>query len=198
MNIHRVGARQGLGKQGHGRLIAALRALRRGGIVAYPTEAVYGLGCDPFDAEAVHRLCEIKQRPAGQGLLLIAETIDQVRPLIEAIDDERWSAILATWPGPITWIFPASREAPDWLCARDRSLAVRVTAHPVARALCRGFAGPIVSTSANLRGRRPARTALEVRKRLGDNIQAIVSGPVGGNERPSRICRAIDGVCLRD
>ena len=189
---------QGRGRPWRGRLIEALQALRRGGIVAYPTEAVFGLGCDPFDIEAVHRLMEIKQRPPGQGLLLIAATPAQVRPLIGTIDDDRWSAILATWPGPVTWVFPASRRAPACLQADDGTLAIRVTAHPVARALCMAHAGPIVSTSANHRGQRPARTALEVRRRMGNDITAIVSAPVGGLERPSRIYRAIDGSCLRE
>ncbi len=186
------------GRAEHGRLIRAVRALRHGGLVAYPTEAVYGLGCDPFDAEAVHHLCELKQRPPGQGLLLIACSIEQLRPLVGAIDDERWPAILATWPGPVTWVFPASGLTPTWLQADDRTIAVRITAHPIARALCRDFGGPIVSTSANRRGRRPARTALEVRRRLGADITTVVSAPVGGADRPSRICRATDGACLRN
>ncbi len=181
----------------HGRLIRAVHALRRGALVAYPTEAVYGLGCDPFDARAVGRLRALKRRPNRQGLLLIASELGQVRHLLGIIDDDRWPSILSTWPGPTTWVFPASRRTPSWLCADDGSLAVRITAHPVARALCRTHGGPIVSTSANRRGRRPAETALEARLRLRTAVAVVVGGPTGPLPRPTPIYRAIDGVCLR-
>lgn len=165
--------------------------------MAYPTESVYGLGCDPFDHQAVMRLLAIKQRPSTKGLILIAADLEQARPLIGRLEARRWPALLASWPGPVTWVVPASVRVPPWITAADGSLAIRVTAHPIARELCLAFGGPIVSTSANRTGSRPARSALEIRLRLGPIVDAIVNGPLGGQQRPTPIYRASDGACLR-
>ncbi len=181
----------------HGYFIRATRALREGGLIAYPTEAVYGLGCDPFNPDAVAHLRYLKRRPTDKGLLLIASDLEQISPLIGPINHPRWQAITSHWPGPITWVLPSSDAVPPWLSAADGSIAIRVTRHPIASALCRAFQSPIVSTSANHRGANPARTALAVRKQFGRAVMTIVSGPVGGNEHPSAIYRASDGACLR-
>ncbi|HJU41098.1 MAG TPA: Sua5/YciO/YrdC/YwlC family protein, partial [Tahibacter sp.] len=128
----------------------AVAVLRRGGIVAYPTEAVYGLGCDPFNAEALERVFAAKRRPSARGVLLIASDFAQIEPLIDrsvasAASIER---ALATWPGPHTWIFPRSDKVPEWIARGHAGVALRVTAHPLAAQLCRAFGGPLVSTSA--------------------------------------------------
>ena len=106
----------------------AAEVIRSGGIVAYPTEAVWGLGCDPFDEGAVHRLLAIKQRPVEKGLILIAATLEQLKPLIDvaAVPTDRLANVLSSWPGPYTWVMPATAQAPRWITGQHRGIAVRV------------------------------------------------------------------------
>ena len=169
-------------------LRCAARSLRGGGLIAYPTESVFGLGCDPFDSEAVARLLAVKQRPAGQGLIMIASSTAQLAPFLGALEHRDVERLAAAWPGPVTWIIPAGEDTPPWLVADDGTVALRVTAHRLAAELCRQFGGPIISTSANLRGRPPARTVLEVRMRLSTAaLRYILPGVTGGRRRPSEI-----------
>ena len=94
---------------------AAADALRTGGVVAYPTEAVYGLGCDPFDRDAFDEIFALKERPPTQGVLLIASGFEQIAAYIaDGVAPEAIARARATWPGPNTWIFPRSDEVPDW------------------------------------------------------------------------------------
>ena len=174
----------------------AAHALRDGAVVAYPTEAVYGLGCDPLNRDAVYRLLAIKQRPVAKGLILIAADPAQLRPFVEPATAEIQQRLDTTWPGPVTWLLPARPETPRWLRGRHDSIAVRVTAHPLAAALCTAFGGPLVSTSANTSGHPPARTALQVRLRC-PGIDHIVCGATGGAARPSSIRDALTGRELR-
>jgi L-threonylcarbamoyladenylate synthase len=174
-------------------------ALRAGGVVAYPTEAVYGLGCDPHDRAAFDRLFAIKRRPPTEGVLLIAADLDQVRPYIDeaAVPAEAMTHVLATWPGPHTWIFPRAAHVPAWLAGAHAGIALRVTAHEPAAALCRAFGGALVSTSANRHGAPPARSAADVAAVFGEEIDAILDAPVGGLERPTPIRDAISGASVR-
>ena len=179
------------------RLRAAARAVRAGGIIAYPTEAVYGLGCDPRDERAVLRLLALKRRPACKGLILIAADFAQIEPFLEPLSPADQSRLAATWPGPHTWLIPARPATPRWLRGRHDTLAVRVTAHPLAAALCRIFGHPLVSTSANLSGRPPARTALAVRRQLGRHLDHILPGPTGGAAKPTEIRELRSGKRVR-
>ena len=151
------------------RLRLAAAWVERGGVVAYPTEAVYGLGCDPWNGPAVRRILAMKRRPEAKGLILIAADLAQLTPFLQWLDPTRMAEVLATWPGPHTWLLPARPETPVWLRGQHDTLAVRVTAHPLAAALCRAAGMALVSTSANLASQAPARTALQVRLRLGAN-----------------------------
>ena len=175
----------------------AVAALRQGGVIAYPTEAVYGLGCDPFDAAAVARLFALKQRPPTQGVLLIAADFAQVEKFIGVAPDEAIARARATWPGPQTWVLPRSAQTPAWLAGAHAGIALRVTAHPPAAQLCRAFGGALVSTSANRHGEPPARTAAEVRSAFGGELAYILDAPAGGLERPTPIRNAIDGGIIR-
>ena len=165
----------------------AARCIASGGILAYPTEAVYGLGCDPWNAAAVRRLLAIKQRPENKGLILIAADFVQLEPFVELLDPARMAEIRHTWPGPVTWLLPARAETPAWLTGEHETLAVRVTAHPLAIDLCRAAGRALVSTSANLSGRLPARTPLQVRLRVGPSVDCILVGSCGDRKRPSTI-----------
>jgi L-threonylcarbamoyladenylate synthase len=177
----------------------AVGALRAGGVVAYPTEAVYGLGCDPQNRAAFDRLFAIKRRPPTQGVLLIAADFAQVERYIDhaALPAAALQRATATWPGPHTWIFPRSASTPSWLAGAHKGIALRVTAHPLAAELCRVFGGALVSTSANRHGDPAACTADAVRADLGDEIDAVLNGSVGGLERPTPIRDAISGDVVR-
>lgn len=174
----------------------AARVLRDGGIIAYPTEAVYGLGCDPLNGDAVHRLLALKQRPVEKGLILIANRFEQLAPFILPVTDAIRARLEQTWPGPATWLLPANPATPTWLRGRHSSIAVRVTAHPLAAALCGAFGAPIVSTSANASGRPPARSAMQARLRC-PGIDLVLSGATGGLRRPTPIRDALSGELLR-
>jgi L-threonylcarbamoyladenylate synthase len=178
-------------------IASAVAALRAGGVIAYPTEAVYGLGCNPLDRTAVTRLFELKQRPPTQGVLLIAADFAQAEPYLGSVPPEALARARATWPGPHTWVFPRSSETPAWLAGAHQGIALRVTAHPLAAQLCRAFGAAIVSTSANRHGAPPARSAPEVRAAFGEELAYILQGPVGNLERPTPIRDAVSGEVLR-
>lgn len=174
----------------------ARRALAAGGIVAYPTEAVWGLGCEPLNRHAFGRLLALKRRALAKGVILIAADVEQLRPLLAATRAQLEPA-LTTWPGPHTWLVPAAAHVPAYLTGGRDTLAVRVTAHPVAAALCRAYGGPIVSTSANLAGHAPARTALQVLQRFGSRVDYILPGATGGLRKPTPIRDLRTGRLLR-
>lgn len=180
-----------------GDLDAAVVALRRGGVIAYPTEAVWGLGCDPMNEAAVARLFELKQRPDHMGVVLIGASQEQVLAYAEPLHADAMQRIEATWPGPNTWVFPRRVTVPAWLHGGHAGIAVRVTGHAPAAALCRAFNAAIVSTSANRHGQPAARTAAEVRSVFGDGLDAILDDVLGGLERPTTIRDAISGETLR-
>lgn len=177
---------------------AACRALARGGIIAYPTEGVYGLGCDPADADAVMRLLALKQRPWQKGLILIAAEPAALAPWIAPLDEAIRQRIEPTWPGPVTWLLPAAADCPATVRGEHDSVAVRVTAHPTAAALCRRWGGALVSTSANRGGGEPARDAATVRRLFGDRLDAVIDAPVGDLERPTPIRDGRTGKTLRE
>ncbi len=165
--------------------------------MAYPTEGVYGLGCDPENAAAVLRVLEIKDRPMEKGLILIACDRAQLSGFVLP-DSEMEHRLASTWPGPVTWLLPAGPRARPWLTGGRYSLAVRVSAHPVAAGLCRAFGAPIVSTSANLSGRPPARSALSLRKSLKSRgVDYVVPGDVGSQSGPTEIRDGASGAVVR-
>jgi L-threonylcarbamoyladenylate synthase len=177
----------------------AVRVLHRGGVIAYPTEAVWGLGCDPFDEAAVTRLLAIKQRPVDKGLILVAGELAQLDDLLdwEALPTDRSEAVFASWPGPHTWIVPASGRVPHWITGAHDGVAVRVSAHPLVVALCTAFGGPLVSTSANPAGALPPTTLADFDPTLRAALAGIVAGDTGGLDRPTGIRDARSGAWLR-
>ncbi len=181
----------------HTRIQIAAKWIALGEVVAYPTEAVWGLGCDPLNPQAVAKLLHLKQRPVEKGLILIAADILQLAPYLGGLDKEQYQTLNDSWPAPITWLVPASSAVPAWIRGQHTSVALRVTDHPVAAALCRAFGGPIVSTSANPGSRREARTALAVRRYFDGNLAAITPGQVGKQKKPSQIKDLISGLILR-
>lgn len=178
----------------------AAERLQQGGVIAYPTEAVWGLGCDPSSERAVHRLLAIKQRPLEKGLILIAAELDQLRPYLEldALPPQRLEGVTATWPGPHTWVMPASARAHAWVTGAHAGLAVRVSAHPIVTALCRAFGGPLVSTSANLSGQPAPLRRADLDPALLARLDGVTEGETGGLLRATPIRDALGGHALRE
>jgi len=175
----------------------AVAALRRGDIVAYPTESCYGLGCDPRRHEAVRRLLALKGRPWDKGFILISDHISRLFPYIGTPSAELADRVLSTWPGPVTWLVPARPLVSRWLRGNHAQLAVRVTAHPGAAALCRHARMALVSTSANRAGRPPARSAAAVRREFGNRIDYVLEGNLGALARPTEIRDGVTGEIIR-
>jgi len=176
----------------------AAKCLHSGEIIAYPTEAVYGLGCDPGNETAVKRLLAMKGRPAAAGLILIADRFDRFVSFIRPISDGQRERAFSAWPGPVTWLFPRGNDVPDWLAGEHETVALRLTDHPTCRALCAEFEGAIVSSSANPGLGEPARSARQVEEYFGSALCGIVAGELGGEERPSEIRDLVSGRILRE
>lgn len=167
-------------------------------VIAYPTEAVFGLGCDPDCKNAVEQLLNLKKRPWQKGLILVAANY---RQLTDYIDDSQLTvgqkeSIFSSWPGPVTWVIPVKEHVPNWLTGEFNSLAVRVSAHPAVRALCLKFGKPLVSTSANLNGMPPCRTYEQVKAQFGSDFP-VLNGKVGNRKNPSEIRDALTGKLFR-
>lgn len=162
------------------------RLLQAGGVIAYPTEGVWGLGCNPWNGSAVERLLDLKQRPVHKGLILIAGEIEQFDFLLWDLPDAQLAKLRLSWPGPNTWLVPHQGRLPGWITGAHDTVALRVTTHPVVRQLC-AAAGPLVSTSANPGGRPSARSRLRVEQYFHGELDAVVPGALGGARNPSII-----------
>jgi len=178
-------------------LTRAAAVIRAGGVVAYPTEACFGLGCDPRNPAAIRRILRIKRRRRDKGLILIADHHRRLLRFVDSFEVACREQIFASWPGRHTWLLPAGPFASRWLRGDHPTLAVRVTAHRGAATLCRLARMPIVSTSANRSGRRMLRSADAVRREFGGEIDAVVDGRIGGAAQPSVIRDAATGAVLR-
>ncbi|MGD8112604.1 L-threonylcarbamoyladenylate synthase [Vibrio sp. TRT 21S02] len=177
----------------------ALNALQQGEVIAYPTEGVFGVGCDPDNPEAIQKLLTLKQRPVEKGLILIAASYEQLLPYIDEtqLTAEQLSTVQATWPGPVTWIMPCSDKVSHWVSGQFDSIAVRVTDHPLVQKMCNAFGKPLTSTSANLTGQPPCMTTEEVELQLGERLVAILHGETSGRNKPSEIRDAKTSQILR-
>lgn len=170
--------------------------LKRGGVIAYPTESCFGLGCDPRNPIAVRRLLRIKGRPERKGLIVIASRLQQLKPYLAPLKSEQISQLHSKWPGPHTWLIPASHNCPFWLTGRHSTIAVRVTAFPAAAKLCREADMALVSTSANRSGQKPAKTARECSRLFGSKVR-VIPGRIGKRRKPSTIQDLATGKILR-
>ena len=173
----------------------AAEVLLDGGVIAYPTEGIFGLGCLPRDTDAVRRLLDIKKRDPSKGLILIAANASQFDDWIDLPD-----AVVIPEPDPkqpITWIVPASRRVPSVVRGDNAGLAVRITTNPVAGNICRSVASPVVSTSANLSGQAVAPDEETLRRQFGDLVDYVVPGACGPASGPSEIRELLSGKILR-
>lgn len=173
----------------------AKQLLQKGGILAYPTEAVYGLGCDPFNHDAVEALLSLKGRSSEKGFIVLISDWPQLDPLIDSLTEQQLATVQATWPGFTTWIFPASPALPQWITNNKPTIAIRMTNHPIAKALCADF--PIVSTSANLSGQPPIRDKDTLKSQFFESIDGLVHGELGQFTQPSMIIDVLTGLRIR-
>ncbi|CAM4184520.1 MULTISPECIES: L-threonylcarbamoyladenylate synthase [Shewanella] len=178
---------------------ALVETVLQGGVIAYPTEAVYGLGCDPDNDEAIQKLLDLKQRPWQKGLILVASDFSQLTPYIDCsvLTEAQMQSAFDKWPGPFTFIMPKHPGLSSLLSGQFDSLAVRVSNHPGVQALCQALGKPIVSTSANLTGEEPALTPEEVIRQFDGKIDGLVAGSLGAEPKPSTIIDVISGKILR-
>lgn len=179
---------------------AARDAFQQGELLAYPTEAVYGLGCDPRNQAAVEKLLALKQRPVERGLILLAADYSQLVSFVDdlAIPQDKRFSVFSRWPGPVTLLLPAAAHVPRWLRGESDQIAVRVTDHEPARQLCRSLNSAIVSTSANYTGEPPLVRGDDVRATFGDKVAWVMDAPTGGAPRPTQIIDPLSQQIFRD
>ena len=173
----------------------AARILKQGGVVAYPTEGVFGLGCLAGAEDAAKRILAIKKRDPSMGLILIAADPMQLEPY--AILPKRAARLRSSAEHPVTWVLPARPSTPAWIRGKHAGVAVRITAHPIAAALCDAAGSALVSTSANIAGQAPARNAFILRRTFGPLVDYIVPGKCGPARGPSEIRDFASGRILR-
>ncbi|WP_231491922.1 L-threonylcarbamoyladenylate synthase [Microbulbifer sp. HZ11] len=178
-------------------LASAARILAAGGVIAHPTESVWGLACDPNNPEAVARLVGLKNRPLEKGLILVSGDVDHFSGLLHNLSGDQRARIDATWPGPVTWLVPHFDQVPPWVTGIHHSVALRHTSHRFTAALSRAFGGPIVSTSANPAGCQPARHKFQVLRYFGNDLDFVGGGSTGGRASPSEIRDAASGRIVR-
>jgi len=171
--------------------------LAAGGVIAYPTEGVFGLGCLPENTAAIRRILDMKNRGSDLGFVLVASSVDQLLPYLGRLGDKIMTSLIAQEKAPVTWVVTASAEAPRWITGNRDTIAVRISRHPVVRALCATADSALVSTSANISGRPPATSRLAVQRMFGDAVDMIVPGETGGLGGPTELRDADTGKVLR-
>ena len=174
----------------------AARCLEAGGVIAYPTEGVYGIGCLPQYTDAVERIVTIKGRSASAGLILIAAEVELLTGWV-APSAAELKNLLRRMEHPTTWIVSAQPGLDPLLTGGRDTLAVRITEHPIAAGLSAAVSGPLVSTSANKSGKAAAMNAHQARHKLGRTLDYVISGPLGSAAGPSEIRVAADGRVVR-
>lgn len=163
------------------------RFIAKGGIIAYPTESCFGIGCHPRHAFALRKVVGIKKRPQHKGLIVIGKDLSQFKNLLQPLCVDDAAALSQIWPAAKTFVLPAQKRVLPLLRGKQRDkLAVRVPAHETARALCAVIGSPLVSTSCNRAGKRACRSEREVRRQFGRQVH-IVGGRTGCRRQPSEI-----------
>lgn len=174
----------------------AIEILNQGGVVAYPTESTYGIGCDPANKDALKRILEIKQRPAEKGLIILVSDIQQAKAYLQPLTDKQLNQVTEVRERATTWLIPRNPDLPIELCGIHPKIAVRVTQHPIAKAICERLGYPLVSTSCNLSGEDAMSDSSTIELKMGDKLDLVVPGDVGGQEA-SQIIDLESGQILR-
>ncbi len=176
---------------------AAANILWEGGVVAYPTEACFGLGCDPKNHVAVERILAMKKRLSAKGLILVADRLEPILPYLAPCDTRLLEKMQEAGPIPVSWVCPAASDTPHWLKGTHHSIAVRIIRHPPAAELCRIAAMALVSTSANVAGQSPLKSAHAVATEFGPQVDLIIDAPIGEASRPSTVMDLLSGEVFR-
>ncbi|MFT5082510.1 MAG: L-threonylcarbamoyladenylate synthase [Lentisphaeria bacterium] len=179
------------------RILQCHKTLTAGGVVAYPTEAVWGLGCDPFNPNALEKVLRLKNRDPEKGLILVAASIDQFKFLLNDVDRALIEQLKNSWPGHNTWLVEHKHRVPELVHGRHSTVALRVSTHPIIQALCTRFNAPIVSTSANPQGMSPAKTNFMVRRYFSKQPVFFAPGVTLGLQKPSAIRDLKSGKLVR-
>jgi len=178
----------------------AVKILQQGGIIAYPTEAVYGLGCDPKNIAAIKKILTLKKREKEKGLILTGSSLQQFQPFIQKLDNSIKQKLLDSWQNSdhaITWLVPAKESTSIYIKGQFNTIAIRVSHHPVVKELCEHFEGAIISTSANEAGKDAARTQQQVLDAFGSKVNLVVEGETNLAANPSEIRDAISDKIIR-
>lgn len=173
------------------------RTLKHGGVIAYPTESVYGLGCDPYNQKSLQRILDIKGRSPDKGLIILVSKIEQALPFIAVPDVDQLAKFNSREPRATTWLMPIKTGLSRLLCGNHQKLAVRLTSHPIPKAICDYTGQALVSTSCNLQGKTEMKTTSEVRSRMGLKVEQVIAGQCG-MQKPSRIVDLLSGQVIRD
>ena len=182
----------------HPQICRAAQLLQEQAVVAYPTESVWGLGCDPWSAPAVGKILQLKKRNADKGLILIADCVEGLAPFLAGLEENLLRRLREPTAKPTTWLVPNNGVAPLWITGGHDTLALRITEHPIAAALCVLIGGPLVSTSANPQGMPAATSALEVANYFGSAVDYQTPGRIGSSAKPSEIRHLISGDVVRE
>ena len=174
----------------------AVHICEAGGVIAYPTEAVFGLGCIPTYEHSVRRILRLKRRSIRKGLILVAANIAQLDEFVDFSKIKNLRMIYDSWPGPVTWLIPAKQITPSWLTGIHKTLGVRVSSNQLVKSLCEEL-GPIVSTSANPKNACPAKSSWRVRSYFHREIDYVIPASITNNSNPSEIRDAQNGNILR-
>lgn len=173
----------------------AAHIIRHGGIIAYPTDTIYGLGCDPYNADAVASINDIKQRPRSKQFILLAGHIDQIAPLVD-LDKAQLHKLTRTTE-PTSWVINAKLSAPSWLVSSSRTITIRISRQHDVQRLCHTLGHAIISTSANPSGKPPARNSLELHKYFHDCVDMILANHQKLTASPSKVIRLCDNHVIR-
>jgi len=173
----------------------AAHIIRHGGVIAYPTDTIYGLGCDPYDPDAVEKINRIKQRPLNKQFILLAGHLDQIKSLIRITAEQE--KIISQNDEPTSWIIEATSEAPPWLTDKKNTLTIRICKQSDVKKLCHALGHAIISTSANISGKRPAKNALELHKYFQHSVDKILLSDKQHAGKASKIIRLCDNYIIR-
>lgn len=174
----------------------AAHIIKLGGVIAYPTDTIYGLGCDPYNAEAVARINLIKQRPLNKYFILLAGDIEQVRPLISITPEQEKT--ISQCAEPTSWVVSASQQAPSWLTDKNHMLTIRISQHDEVKRLCQALGHAVISTSANISGKKPAKNSLQLHKYFHQKVDKILLSNKEPATKPSKIIRLCDNYIIRN
>ena len=159
--------------------------IRRGGIIAYPTESCFGLGCDPKNKKAINKIIRLKKRSRDKSFILIASSMNQFTKFLDPINDSIKKSLFTKWPGPHTWILNANNICPRWL-KNNSKIALRIPFFSPCRSLNKSIGMAITSTSLNLSGKIPLKNYRDVCRFLPTQVK-IIKGRIGKNKKPSVI-----------